>query len=68
MREYWTQVTDPDDQTAVALNNRPKYLVSATVNTPDWGDTTVLGDDLLTRVRQLKDTPADGELQFRGHH
>jgi dihydrofolate reductase len=65
MRGYWTQVTDPDNPVAVALNGLPKYLVSNTVTEPDWGDTTVLSGDPIDQVRRLKEQPG-GELQVHG--
>ena len=65
MRGYWTQVTDPDNPAAVALNGLPKYLVSSTVTEPDWGDTTVLSGDPIEQVRRLTQRPG-GELQVHG--
>ncbi|MFD3683369.1 dihydrofolate reductase family protein [Nocardiopsis sp. NPDC058631] len=67
MRDYWRQVTDPGDTVAAALNNRPKYLVSTTAGRSgaDWGDTTLIADDVLGRVRALKDGPG-GEIQVHG--
>jgi dihydrofolate reductase len=65
MREYWTQVTDPDNAVGVALNGLPKYLVSRTVTEPGWGDTTVLSGDVIEQLGPLKERPG-GELQVHG--
>lgn len=65
MRDYWTQVTDPNNPASVALNGLPKYLVSSTVTQPNWGDTTVLSGDPIEHVRRLKEQPG-GELQVHG--
>jgi dihydrofolate reductase len=65
MRGYWTQVTDPNNPVAAALNGLPKYLVSSTVTDPDWGDTTVLAGDPIEQVAGLKERPG-GELQVHG--
>lgn len=65
MRGYWTQVTDPDNPVALALNGLPKYLVSGTVTQPDWGETTVLSGDPIERVAELRERPG-GELQLHG--
>src|SRR5262249_54348853 len=53
MSAYWPSVTDPDNHVARALNERPKYVVSSTLQNPDWGPVTVL--DSLDAVRALKD-------------
>ena len=65
MRGYWPLVTDPDNPVATALNGLPKYLVSSTMDDPAWGDTTILGGDVLEQVRRLKEQPGD-ELQVHG--
>ncbi len=65
MREYWTQVTDPDNPVGMALNGLPKYLVSRTVTEPNWGETTVLSGDPIELVQELKERPG-GELQVHG--
>jgi dihydrofolate reductase len=67
MRAYWTQVTDPDDLVATALNTWRKYVVSNTLSDADaaWGDTTVLRGDVVGQIRQLKAQPG-GELQIHG--
>jgi dihydrofolate reductase len=67
MRAYWSQVTEPDNIVATALNTWKKYVVSNTLSDEDasWGDTTVLRGDIVERVRRLKDQPGR-ELQVHG--
>lgn len=65
MRDFWTQVTDPQDAVAHALNTLPKYLVSSTVTDPGWEPTAVLPGDAVDAVRALKERPG-GELQVHG--
>ncbi|MEE2036686.1 dihydrofolate reductase family protein [Nocardiopsis sp. CT-R113] len=67
MRDYWREITDPGDTVAAVLNNRPKFLVSTTAGRAgaDWGDTTLIADDVLGRVRALKEGPG-GEIQVHG--
>src|SRR3954467_9995122 len=36
------------------LNSMPKYVVSSTLEDPDWNNSTVLGGDVVTAVTQLK--------------
>jgi dihydrofolate reductase len=50
---------------ADALNTRPKYLVSTTIDDPQWTNTTVLRGDLAAAIGELKAKPA-GELQVHG--
>jgi dihydrofolate reductase len=40
------------------LNSKPKYVVSSTVENPDWNNTTVLEDDVVKAVSKLKQNVA----------
>ncbi|MFG3043798.1 dihydrofolate reductase family protein [Streptomyces sp. NPDC048202] len=62
---YWPKVTDPENPVAAKLNALPKYVVSATVENPEWAGTTVLSGDLGKEVRALKER-TEGELQIHG--
>jgi dihydrofolate reductase len=65
MHAYWTQVTDPDNVVAVALNGLPKFVASSTLHDPEWRGTTVLTGDAIKEVGRLKERPG-GELQVHG--
>lgn len=50
------------------FNAMPKFVVSTTLEDPDWNNTTVLdGRDATAAVRRLKQE-FDGELQVPGSH
>jgi dihydrofolate reductase len=43
------------------LNSMPKYVVSSTLEDPDWNNSTVLKDDAATEVSRLKQE-LDGDI------
>lgn len=67
MRTYWSAYPNQDELVAKVLNTYPKYLASTTLTDEQaaWGPTTVLRDDVVERVRALKELPGR-ELQVHG--
>ena len=62
---HWPRVTDPDDPIASSLNARPKYVVSKTLTSAEWSNTTILSGDLVVEAARLKALPGK-ELQVHG--
>lgn len=62
---HWPRVTEPDDPIATSLNARPKYVVSKTLSSPEWSNTTILDGELVAETTRLKALPGK-ELQVHG--
>jgi dihydrofolate reductase len=54
-----------DDEYADKLNAMPKYVVSSTLEDPEWSNTTVLKGDVAAEVGRLRDRPG-GEILIQG--
>ena len=54
-----------DNPISVALNTRPKYVVSTSLSDPQWAGTTILTGDIAAAVGDLK-AQQDGELLVPG--
>ena len=62
---YWPKVTDATDPVASRLNTLPKYVVSRSLRSADWQNSTVVNGDLPTEIEKLKQQPGR-ELQIHG--
>ncbi len=47
------------------FNNMPKYVVSSTLDDPEWTNSTVIGTDLAAEVPKLRDQH-DGDIVVHG--
>ncbi|GII88937.1 pyrimidine reductase [Sphaerisporangium siamense] len=46
------------------MNTLPKYVVSTTIEKTEWGPVTVIREDVVARVRALKEEPGGGILIY----
>lgn len=58
----WPTVTSPF---ADRMNALPKFLASRTISAPEWSNTTVLGGELATSVKNAK-ASVDGNILIYG--
>jgi dihydrofolate reductase len=61
----WPNSNDPDDRAAAALNQRPKFVASRTLDKADWNNSTLLKGDVVEEVHKLK-AQDGGEIQVHG--
>jgi dihydrofolate reductase len=61
----WPKSTDPADEAALALNTRPKYVASRTLEKVDWNNSTLIKGDVAEEVAKLK-AEEGGEIQVHG--
>ncbi len=54
-----------DDEFADKFNTMPKYVVSSTLQKPDWNNSTVLDGDVAEEVTKLKQQQ-DGDIVVHG--
>ena len=56
----WGEIADMRTHPiGVALNSKPKYVVSNTLTKPKWEGTTVLSGDVEAAIRELKAIPVN---------
>jgi dihydrofolate reductase len=51
---YWSAKTNNEDGIADKLNTMPKYVVSSTLEKADWNNTTIIKDDVVRRIAELR--------------
>lgn len=61
----WPRSTDPSDEIAVALNTRPKFVASRTLERVDWQNSSLVRGDVAGAVAKLK-AQDGGEIQVHG--
>jgi dihydrofolate reductase len=58
----WPTSTDPADEIATALNTRPKFVASRTLDKVSWNNSHLLKGDVAAEVAKLK-TQDGGEME-----
>lgn len=61
----WSARTAEDDPGAPFFNESPKYVVSSTLQSADWQNTTILGPYDPESIRSLKDR-VEGDIYISG--
>jgi dihydrofolate reductase len=61
----WSERTAAEDPGAPFMNDSPKYVVSATLEHPEWNNSTVLGPYSPEAISSLKRS-TDGDLYVSG--
>jgi dihydrofolate reductase len=61
----WPNSTDPADPIATALNTRPKFVASRTLEKVSWSNSTLLEGDVVEEIAKLKSQDGD-EIQVHG--
>ncbi|MGI8985629.1 MAG: dihydrofolate reductase family protein [Nocardioidaceae bacterium] len=64
-RGYWPAQIDDTTGITAHLNQVSKYIVSSTMQDPEWENTTVLRGPLVDEIGSLKDQPG-GEIGVTG--
>jgi dihydrofolate reductase len=65
MRGYWPLQTDDTTGITDYLNEVPKYVVSSTLQDPEWEHTIVLRGAFVDEIRELKSKPG-GDIVTTG--
>ena len=60
----WPKSTDPADEVAAALNTRPKFVASRTLDKLTWNNSHLLKGNVAQEVAKLK--AQGGEIQVHG--
>jgi len=61
----WPKSTDPADEIAQALNTRPKFIASRSLDKVTWNNSHLLKGDVADEVTKLK-RQEGGEIQVHG--
>jgi dihydrofolate reductase len=54
---YWPKITDPNNPIATALNSRPKYVLSRSLERVSWNNSSLIRGDVVAELRKLWQQP-----------
>jgi len=54
---YWPKVTEPGNAIAAALNSRPKYVVSRSLERVTWNNSKLIQGDVVAELQKLRREP-----------
>ena len=54
---YWPRITEPSNAIAVALNSRPKYVVSRSLERVTWNNSKLVKGDVVAELQKLRQEP-----------
>jgi dihydrofolate reductase len=54
---YWPKMTDPADPIATALNSRPKYVVSRSLERVTWNNSSLIKGEVVAGIRKVRQQP-----------
>ncbi|MEV0151725.1 MULTISPECIES: dihydrofolate reductase family protein [unclassified Nonomuraea] len=54
---YWPNPEPEAADMAEHMNGTPKYVVTSTLETASWANTTIISGDVTARLKELKDQP-----------
>src|SRR5262249_17426969 len=54
---YWPKITDPNHPIATALNSRPKYVVSRSLERVTWNNSSLIKGEVVAELRKLRQQP-----------
>jgi dihydrofolate reductase len=63
--EYWPSQNENEEPIAGFMNNHPKYVVSNSLETADWNNTTIVSGDVAKQLQDIKDR-TDGDIVITG--
>ena len=61
----WPEMEEVEGEYAVKMNTMPKYVVSTTLENPEWNNSTVIRGNIAEEVKRLKDE-IDGDILVQG--